>query len=138
MVPKDADDKVKAEKKKAIDAARSRVVGGEDFAKVAAELSDCPSKAQGGDLGVFGAGQMVKPFEEAAFALKSNEVSQVVTTQFGYHIIKQTGNRAAEMQPFETAAPKISEFLTQRQMADAVTAYVAALRKDAKVEVLLK
>jgi peptidyl-prolyl cis-trans isomerase C len=136
--PEDADDKVKTEKKKAIDAARTRVVGGEDFAKVAAEVSDCPSKAQGGDLDFFGPGQMVKPFEEAAFGLKSNEVSQVVTTPFGYHIIKQTGSKPAATTPFEQEQTKINEYLTQQKMREAVMAYVAALRKDAKVEVLLK
>lgn len=136
--PEDADEKVKAEKKKAIDAARARVVGGEDFAKVAAEVSDCPSKAQGGDLDFFGADQMVKPFEEAAFGLKSNEVSQVVTTPFGYHVIKQTGSKPAATTPFEQEKAKIAEFITQQKMREAVMAYVAALRKDAKVEVLLK
>ena len=137
-LPEGANDKVKAEKKAVIDAARARVAGGEDFAKVAAEVSECPSKAQGGDLNFFGAGQMVKPFEEAVFGLKSNEVSQVVTTQFGYHVIKQTGSKPATTTPFEQAKAKISEFLIQQKMREAVMAYVAVLRKDAKVEVLLK
>lgn len=137
-VASDADDKTKAGKRAAIDAARKRVTDGEDFAKVAGEVSDCPSKAQGGDLGFFGDRQMVQPFSEAAFALKSNEVSQVVTTQFGYHIIKRTGNKPASTVPFEQESKKIVAFLTQQRMAEALPAYIAALRKDAKVEVLLK
>jgi peptidyl-prolyl cis-trans isomerase C len=137
-VPADADETAKTALKAKIDAARERVVKGEDFAKVAGEVSECPSRAQGGDLNFFGPGQMVKPFEEAAFALKSNEVSQVVTTTFGYHIIKQTGSKPAEVTPLEKEKEKIIEYLTQQKMQDAVMAYVKKLRTDGKVEVLLK
>lgn len=62
--------------------------GGEDFGKVASEISDCPSKAHGGDLGNFGQGQMTSSFDQAVFALKIGEVSQVVETEFGFHVIK--------------------------------------------------
>jgi peptidyl-prolyl cis-trans isomerase C len=138
MVPADADDKVKAEKKAAIDAARARVVGGEDFAKVAAEVSDCPSKKKGGDLDFFGAGQMVKPFEEAAFRLKEGEVSDVVTTQFGYHIIKKTGAQEATVTPFEKEQVKITQFLSDQKSQEALPDYIKTLRAEAKVEILLK
>ncbi len=67
----------------------AEIQGGKDFAAVAAANSDCPSKARGGDLGVFGRGQMVPAFDQAAFALEPGEISGVVATQFGFHILKR-------------------------------------------------
>ena len=74
-----------------IDDLKRRLAAGEDFADLAAESSDCPSGQDGGDLGSFGRGAMVPTFEQAAFALKVNEVSDVVETDFGYHLIVRTG-----------------------------------------------
>jgi peptidyl-prolyl cis-trans isomerase C len=62
-----------------------------NFASLAQAHSSCPSKARGGDLGDFGPGQMVKPFEDATIATAVGEISQPVQTQFGYHLIHRTG-----------------------------------------------
>jgi len=69
---------------------QKKLAAGEDFAKLAKDFSQCPSGKEGGDLGTFGKGMMVKPFEVAAFGLKVGEVSAPVKTPFGYHLILRT------------------------------------------------
>lgn len=64
---------------------------GSSFEELAKDFSKCPSGQSGGDLGEFGKGQMVAPFEEACFGLEVNEISKPVKTQFGYHLIKRLG-----------------------------------------------
>jgi peptidyl-prolyl cis-trans isomerase C len=78
---------VKTEKE--VNAVLERLKKGEKFSAIAKDVSLCPSKKRGGDLGTFGRGQMVKEFENAAFALDKGQISGIVKTQFGYHIIKR-------------------------------------------------
>lgn len=80
----------KADAQREIEALKAQIDGGADFAALAREHSDCPSAEEGGDLGAFGRGQMVKPFEDTAFGLPVGGTSGVVETQFGYHLIKRT------------------------------------------------
>lgn len=70
---------------------KGQIDGGADFADLARQHSDCPSGKSGGDLGAFGRGQMVPAFEQAAFALPVGGTSEVVETDFGYHLIRRTG-----------------------------------------------
>lgn len=70
---------------------KNLIAEGADFASVAQAHSKCPSKANGGDLGDFGPGMMVKPFEDGVLALEVGGVSDPVQTQFGYHLIHRTG-----------------------------------------------
>lgn len=71
----------------------NEIQNGKDFAEIAEEKSLCPSGQNGGDLGFFGKGMMVKPFEDAAFNLEVGEISQPVETQFGWHLIQLTGKK---------------------------------------------
>jgi parvulin-like peptidyl-prolyl isomerase len=80
-----------ADAQQEINALAAQLQGGADFAELARAHSDCPSSQKGGDLGTFGRGQMVGPFEEAAFGLEVGHTSGVVETPFGYHIIQRTG-----------------------------------------------
>lgn len=131
-----ADDKKKSREK--IEKLRKDLAGGADFATLAKENSTCPSSQQGGDLGFFGKGQMVPAFEQVAFTLKPGEISDVVETQFGYHIIKLIEKKSAETVAFKDVRPRIEEFLKGQKVSAAVNAYLADAKKTAAVEMLLK
>lgn len=92
-----ASDDVEQQKLAEIKAIRDRINNGEDFAELASQYSDCPSKSRGGDLGFFPRGKMLKEFENAAFQLDINEVSDIVRTSSGFHIIKLTAKRGEEV-----------------------------------------
>jgi peptidyl-prolyl cis-trans isomerase D len=101
--------------------ALARIRGGEDFAKVAEELSVDPgSKTQGGDLGFFPRGRMVKPFEDAAFALAPGELSEPVKTVHGWHVIRTEELRPAQRVSFEEAQPGLARELIEEESGDAV------------------
>jgi len=120
---KDAEDKVKA--------VIVRLKKGEDFAKVAGEVTEDPSgKANGGDLGYFTKEQMVPEFSDAAFKLEPGQISEPVKTQFGWHVIKVEEKRAKPAPKFEEVKPQIENFVTRKAQAELVT----KLRADAKIE----
>lgn len=81
----------KEEAQQQIAAIKEQVAGGADFADLAKQHSDCPSGGSGGDLGMFGRGQMVPAFEQSTFELPVGSTSDVVETPFGYHLIQRTG-----------------------------------------------
>jgi peptidyl-prolyl cis-trans isomerase C len=128
-----AEDKKKAKEK--AEAIRKRLLAGEDFAAVAKKESTCPSAPQGGDLGFFSKGQMVPEFEKAAFALKPGEISDVVETKFGYHIIKVQEKKPAGTVSFDEAKKNIEQYLKGQKVQKGVNEYLEKLRKDAKIEI---
>jgi len=96
-------------------AARKRATDGEDFAALATEVSEGPSAPQGGDLGFFSRQQMVAPFADAAFALEAGQISDVVETQFGYHVIKVEEKRPASTMSLEEVRQPLEQMLRQNQ-----------------------
>jgi peptidyl-prolyl cis-trans isomerase C len=109
---------------------------GADFADLARRFSDCPSKQQGGDLGYFERGRMDPVFEKAAFGLKTGQMSGIVETQFGYHIIKTTDHAAASTVPFDQAKQNIMQYLGDQQKTQALTTYFDSLRAASSVQIL--
>ena len=133
-VESSASPETKAKAKEKAEAILKELKGGKDFAEAAKTSSTCPSKEQGGDLGFFGKGQMVPEFEQAAFALKPGELSGVVETQFGYHIIKVTDKKGGEPPKLEEIKDRIAAFLKGQKTQKAVFEFVTNLKKNAKIE----
>lgn len=129
-----ADEASKAVARKKIEEIQQKLKNGEDFATLAKEFSQCPSNASGGDLDYFERGQMVKPFEDAAFALAPGETSSIVETKFGYHIIKCIDKKSGTSIAYEEIKRKLQEHLKQKKVQEQVVAYVEELKKKAKVE----
>lgn len=105
------------------------VNGTKAFEEAAKEFSTCPSGARGGDLGEFGKGQMVKEFEDAAFAAEIGHVVGPVKTQFGYHLIKVEKKNEASVSAFEEVKENISRMLVQQKQSTAYNEKVAALKE---------
>jgi peptidyl-prolyl cis-trans isomerase C len=111
---KEAEDKVKA--------VIVRLNKGEDFAKLASELTEDPSgKANGGDLGFFSKEQMVPEFSDTAFSLEKGKISGPVKTQFGWHVIKVEETRVKPQPKFEEVKPQIEQYVTRKAQAEMVT-----------------
>lgn len=126
----------KKERRKVIDDLLKKARDGEDFAKLAKEYSEDPgSKDKGGEY-TFPKGQMVPEFEAAAWALKTNEISDVVTTQYGYHIIKLYEKNPAKKMTLAEVAPRLKEALKGQKLQPLVGEYVDKLKEEANVQIL--
>ena len=136
LEPKDDEATKKAARAK-IDGLLKRAKAGEDFAALAKANSADGSAAQGGDLGFFQRGRMVPAFDQAAFALEPGEISDVVTSEFGYHIITLTEKKDSSMVPFEEVKPRVVEYLTNDKKQKRVDSFIDEAKKRAKIEVLV-
>jgi parvulin-like peptidyl-prolyl isomerase len=130
-----SDEKKVAKRKQAEDLLK-RARAGEDFAKLAGEFSEDPgSKEKGGEY-TFPRGQMVPEFESAAFSLNTNQISDIVTTQFGYHIIKLSEKIPARQVALAKVADDLKEGLKRQEMEKLLPDYMEKLKQDGKVEIL--
>jgi peptidyl-prolyl cis-trans isomerase C len=136
-VEADAPEAQKAEARKKIESVRQKMQKGEDFGNLAKTYSEGPSGPNGGDLGYFRRGQMVKPFEDAAFGLKLNETSGIVETRFGYHLIKVVDKKPAKKMTYAEVKDRLNDHLKKQKTDSEANAYIDNLRKDAKIEKFL-
>lgn len=130
-----AEDKAKARER--ITAIQQRAKKGEDFAALAKEASECPSGANGGDLNYFQRGQMVGPFEEAAFSLKPGTMSDIVETPFGYHLIKVADKKEASTISYDEIKGKLDDYLKQQKVNEQLVQYIGQLKAGAKIETFM-
>ncbi len=127
-----------AEKEKAAKAIHARAKKGEDFAKLAQELSEDPSaKQNSGDLDFFTKEQMVPEFSTAAFGMKKGDISEPVRSQFGYHVIKVTDRKEPETVTLEKAKPQLSAYLKQQKKQAEIEKVVRGVREGANVKINL-
>lgn len=137
-VPRDADAAAKTQARAKADQILKDVKAGKDFAALAKENSQDPgSAAKGGDLGFFQQGQMVGPFNDAAFKLPPGTVSDIVETEFGFHIIKVIEKQPARTVSLDEVKPQLEQFLLQRNRQEQTDGFVNGLRSKGKIEILI-
>ena len=132
-----ADKSTKDQANKKIKKIQKKLEAGEDFTSLAKEFSEGPSNIKGGDIGYFNRGQMVKPFEDAAFKLKPGEVSDIVETRFGYHLIKVVDKKSESVVNYENVKDKIVQYLKQAKKREVIKVDVEKLRQKAVIETFL-
>ena len=117
-----------------IETLRRQIENGANFAVLALEYSDCPSKARAGDLGYLTRDQMIASFGEVAFALKPGEVSDIVETRFGYHLIQMIDSKPPALLAYNDVREKIERTLRRDKENRAVRSYVAELKSQSEIQ----
>jgi len=133
-VPRDASEVRRKEALEAIQKAAERIQKGEAFEQVAKEVSQDGSALQGGDLGYFGRGRVVPEFEKVAFSLEKGQLSDIVQTQFGYHLIKVEDRRPAGTKLFQEVASGIEGLLKRMKAESLGRDYIEKLRAEGEIE----
>jgi len=130
------DENIRGTKKAKAEGLRKQLLGGADFAELAKANSDCPSKTSGGDLGTFAKGQMVKPFEDAAFKQKINEIGPIVETDFGYHIVQVLERKPSKIHALDKSLrTRIAGHLQQEKRYAGFNALMNRLKAKAAITV---
>src|SRR6056297_1310371 len=133
QVEQDASEEDRKAARKRIESALQRIEDGEEFSEVAREVSDCPSSTNGGDLNYNGKGSFVPEFEKAALEMEIGEISDVVETQFGYHIIKLTDLKEEEAVPFQQVEGQIEDYLLRIRTQEKRSAYLEEKKASADI-----
>jgi peptidyl-prolyl cis-trans isomerase C len=136
-VPSEAPEAAKKPARTQIEGVLKRARSGEDFAALAKQYSQDGSAVQGGDLGYFVREKMVPAFSQVAFSLEPGQISDVVTTQFGFHIIKLTDKKAATTVPYEQVSGRIAEYLSGQKKQQRAGQFIEDAKKRARIEVLV-
>jgi len=130
--PDASNDERDAAREKAV-VAHARAVSGENFAALAIKLSEGPNASRGGDLGYTARGQMMEAFDDAVWALEAGEISEVVATSVGFHVIKVEEVVFGEEIPLDEARPLIVDLLRQERRGEALASHLAELREQAEI-----
>lgn len=133
-VDQEDDEESRQAKKEKLQGILNDIRNGASFAEQASLYSEGPTKSKGGDLGFFGKGDMVEPFSNAAFSMEIGEVSDIVETRYGYHIIKVTDRKQARTVPFDEVQDRISGYLESNQKNEAINEYLTRLREEADIQ----
>jgi parvulin-like peptidyl-prolyl isomerase len=129
-------DEISARRERAEELRRKATVKGADFAALAREFSEDPgTRERGGSLGSFGRDTHPRAFDEAAFSLKPGEVSKVVQTDYGFHVIKVTAREEARTYAFEEIAPDIRRLLLAQREAETLRTWLTNARRNARVRI---
>ncbi len=136
--PQNADEAAKKEARTKAAEILKDVKAGKDFAALAKQYSSDPGSAQqGGDLGFFQQGQMVPPFDKAAFSMKPGETSDLVESEFGVHIIRVVDRQAGRAVPLEEVRPQVLQYLEGQSRQAETQKFVEALKAKGKIEILM-
>lgn len=127
----------KEQARKKAEKIRQEIEGGKDFAEMAKEHSACNSASKGGDLGYIKRGYMPPEFEKVAFALKKGELSDIVQTKFGYHLIKVVDKKTEGIAPYDEVKDFIGKYLQEGISQKKLASHITDLREKAKIEIFL-
>jgi peptidyl-prolyl cis-trans isomerase SurA len=137
IIPKEATSEAIGEIRKKAQKVLEKIKGGEDFGEMALLYSEDASSKNRGDLGYFKRGELVPTFERAALRLKVGEVSEIVRTEFGFHIIKLLDRKGTEPLPFEEVKEKVQADYYENEMEKAFRQYIATLKEKSIIEIKL-
>ncbi len=131
----DTTEEQKAEMRRTLEGLRRRVLQGESFAALADQYSQDPNSGPGGDLGYLVRGQLARDFEKAVFALQDGQLSGVVSSVYGYHLLLAVDHQPAAVVGYEKVKDSLSAFLHRRKLDEAVSALAKELRGKAKISI---